>query len=110
MPLPRDFPLTDEMRDWAAERAPGVDVEHEHEKFCAYWWGRGERRSDWLASWRYWVLRDVGKPQRSPPGGGTARRGGERLNGDDAATEAIRLLRGQGAGGPIEAEYTVRRG
>ena len=71
---------------------------------------RGTVIKDFNASLRRWVRGEKpGGRARASPGGANG-----RLNGDDAATEAIRLLRGEGratdpADLAIEAQYSVRR-
>lgn len=53
--LPDDFTVTDEMRSWAASKAPGVDVDAATEEFCDYWRavaGSKGVKLDWIATWR----------------------------------------------------------
>ena len=60
------FTLTREMRQWAAEKVPLVDVHLETEKFCNYWRskaGRDATKLDWLLTWRNWML---GASERLP--------------------------------------------
>jgi hypothetical protein len=69
-PLPEDFMLTPAMRTWAAEHAPGVDLDHETAKLVAWARAKGEWRSDWVETWHLWML-NAAKPglqgQRRPP-------------------------------------------
>lgn len=53
--IPSDFSVSPEMRAWAAKNVPGVDVDYETQQFVDYWISRGERRRDWVASWRQWM-------------------------------------------------------
>lgn len=53
--LPDDFAVTDEMRLWAAENAPGVDVDEQTAIFRDHWISKAERRADWPATWRNWI-------------------------------------------------------
>ena len=52
---PEIFTVTDEMRAWAAEDSPGVDVDRETAKFKDHQFKTA--RSDWLAAWRSWIRR-----------------------------------------------------
>jgi hypothetical protein len=59
--LPEDFAVTTEMRAWAAERAPLVDVDTATERFCNHWRakaGKDATKLDWLRTWNNWLLRD----------------------------------------------------
>lgn len=55
--IPAEFPLTDRMRRWAAERVPDLDLGEAHEEFCAYWRGKGGTNVDWYATWQHGMLR-----------------------------------------------------
>lgn len=53
--IPIPFDLTAEMREWAAEKAPGVDLDAATEEFVDYWRGVSGQRGtklDWTATWR----------------------------------------------------------
>jgi hypothetical protein len=50
--LPKVFVITDEMRAWAAEAAPLVDVDAKLGEWMDYWRGRGTPMKDWVATWR----------------------------------------------------------
>jgi hypothetical protein len=50
------------MRTWAAERAPAVDLELETEKLVMWARAKGVWRSDWVATWRLWML-NAAKPE-----------------------------------------------
>ena len=50
-----DFTVDDEMRSWAEEKTPQVDVDSATEDFIDYWTGRAGREAvklDWVATWR----------------------------------------------------------
>lgn len=64
--LPDQFMLTKEMREWACESAPSVDLKSETENFCDYWRGTGGVKLDWIATWRTWMR----KSQKESKGGG----------------------------------------
>lgn len=69
-PLPADFPLTAELRAWAAEKTPGLDIGPAHEDFCDYWHatpGSKGLKRDWPATWRHWMREQVARAKpRSP--------------------------------------------
>lgn len=57
--LPDKFMLTADLRAYAAEKRPGVDVTLETEKFCNYWRakpGKDGTKLDWGATWKNWIL------------------------------------------------------
>jgi hypothetical protein len=57
--IPDEFLLTAEMRTWAAEKKPGVDLVLETEKFCNYWRaksGKDATKLDWRLTWNNWIL------------------------------------------------------
>jgi hypothetical protein len=72
------WPLTEEMRLWAKEKIPDVDVGPQHERFVLHYVGKGTPVEDWGALWRSWMLDEQAKaknrrggraPYRSPAGG-----------------------------------------
>lgn len=80
--VPRDFKITDDLRDWAARETPHVDVDKKLGEWIDFWTGvpgkNGVKR-DWVATWRNgmrkqeeFALRDIarfGAParQNTPP-------------------------------------------
>jgi len=62
--IPEPFILTRDMRAWAAERAPHVDVNLATEKFANHRRAktRDASKLDWLATWHNWILSDYQKP------------------------------------------------
>lgn len=69
------FELTDEMRAWAREKVPLVDVELATDRFVDHWSskaGPDSVKKDWLAVWRNWLRKDQqdaatrGTPKLSP--------------------------------------------
>lgn len=50
---PEDFQVTDEMRAWASQECPSVDVERETAKFRDHQFR--DAHSDWVATWRNWL-------------------------------------------------------
>ncbi len=53
--FPDAFRLTPEMRAWAAKEVPGVDLSFQTRQFADHWRGKGEKRADWVATWRTWM-------------------------------------------------------
>lgn len=51
--VPADFAITDDLRKWAAEKCPGVDIDAETEKFRDHEYR--DPHSDWPAAWRTWM-------------------------------------------------------
>ncbi|MEU8151721.1 hypothetical protein [Nonomuraea sp. NPDC048901] len=79
--LPADFTVTDEMRAWALEEVPFVDIDLETQLFIIHFLDRPEiKRPGWERSWHAWMLRQKGwardRPsnvrQLRPPGSVTA--------------------------------------
>lgn len=66
--IPDDFTVTPEMRQWAAEHTPGVDIDHETAKFRDHAHANGRTLKDWTAGWRNW-MRNAAKwqPGQRPP-------------------------------------------
>lgn len=57
--IQEDFEVTQPMQQWAATKAPGIDLGLETEKFINYWVaksGRDATKVDWTATWRNWML------------------------------------------------------
>jgi hypothetical protein len=78
--VPKNFPITPEMRAWAAEKCPlVVDLEFETEQFVDHWTAKRELRADWLATWRTWMrnqqkwtaARSAQQQDRPQPGRGS---------------------------------------
>lgn len=55
--IPEDFSITAEMRKWASEKVPSVDIDAQTEEFCDYWRAHGKKMADWTATWRNWMRR-----------------------------------------------------
>jgi hypothetical protein len=75
--IPSPFLLTVEMRSWAVESAPGVDLKTETEKFVDYWRAEAKTKADWPATWRNWIRKAQQDLNRSPgrgTGGGLVNR------------------------------------
>jgi len=88
--LPEPFVLTAEMKIWARETVPEVDIRDQTQRFVDYWRAQPGQRGvklDWLATWRNW-MRSARDRMRPPPSGtGRARQ-------DDAFTRIANEIRG----------------
>jgi hypothetical protein len=85
--IPADFALTDDMRQWAAENAPDVDISLQTQLFVNYFLDKGTKRPGWRRSWDSWMLRaqswsadrnDNVRQLRPTGTDGNATRGGQR--------------------------------
>lgn len=59
--LPDEFPISDEMRQWAATETPGLDIEYHHKQFCRYWWGESGQhatKANWVSTWEKWMAKE----------------------------------------------------
>lgn len=68
--LPEDFAITDAMRAWGTDHAPGVDLDYETDKFRDYWQAQSGQRGtkrDWPGTWRNWIRRAHENAQRFRP-------------------------------------------
>ena len=68
--MPDDFTVTPEMRAWAAEKAPGVDLDWQTEQFRDHHEGKGSQFVDWRKAWQTWIRNaakwDRGRRQEQP--------------------------------------------
>lgn len=58
--IPEGFTVTEEMRTWAMDRVPELDVMAETENFIDWWHqkpGKAGEKLDWVATWRVWMRR-----------------------------------------------------
>jgi hypothetical protein len=71
---PTDFTITDDLRTWAKQACPNVDIDRETESFRDHEYR--DPRSDWPAAWRTWMRRApefkrangvTKKPQKDAP-------------------------------------------
>jgi hypothetical protein len=56
-PVPNDFVISTEMKDWASREAPSLNIEAETEKFIDHYLAKGTVLRDWVAMWRNWMRR-----------------------------------------------------
>jgi hypothetical protein len=55
--LPENFEVTEEMKDWAKEKHPTIDLETATANFRDYWTSKptAATKLDWVATWRTWI-------------------------------------------------------
>lgn len=56
--IPDDFTITEQMRQWAAEKAKHADIDRETETFSDYWRslsGARARKTNWILTWQNWM-------------------------------------------------------
>lgn len=65
-PCPEPFPITDMLRTWASDHAPGVDLVRESEILVDWARSKGERRVEWVRTWKNWMRRAAQESGRAP--------------------------------------------
>ena len=74
-PLPTQFFVSDDMRDWLhLNQLEHLDWRTETAQFCDHHRARGTSMKDWKAAWRTW-MRNAGKWQAEHPLSGVAKQG-----------------------------------
>lgn len=58
-PAPDLFPITDDMRAWAAREVPQVDIDRETRQFLDFHRAKGSTFKDWTAGWRTWMRKSL---------------------------------------------------
>lgn len=58
--IPDPFIVTADMRQWASQETPAIDVDHSTRMFVDHWRAatRNATKLDWPATWRNWLRRD----------------------------------------------------
>ena len=58
--IPDNFTVTPEMKDWATQKVPGLNIEWATEGFIDYWRSATKNavKKDWPATWRGWMRRN----------------------------------------------------
>ena len=84
--IPDPFLLTADMRAYASEKRPNIDVKEETEKFVNHFrsaTGRNATKLDWQATWRNWILNAKERtnygPNRQSNGGNSRATSSERI-------------------------------
>jgi len=55
--LPENFEISEEMRQWANQKVPRLDIDYYHDEFCDHWLGNGKMMVNWVSTWRNWMRR-----------------------------------------------------
>jgi len=66
--IPEPFIVTADMRQWAIQEVPAVDVDASTRTFVDYWravTGRNATKLDWTSTWRNWLRRDAERRPQS---------------------------------------------
>lgn len=93
---PDSFPITAELRLWAAAEVPGVDLEAATREWLDYWRGVGKPMLDWDATWRNGMRRAAALPVNgSGHPAKPRRRPIEELGGDTLQSETPTYSRGR---------------
>ncbi len=53
--IPVDFSISENLRAWAAQKMPQVNIDKEVETFMDYYRGNGKKMADWNAVFRNWM-------------------------------------------------------
>jgi hypothetical protein len=66
--IPEDFSITDEMRNWAKENHPAVDIELATLDFKDYWETKAgdNKKTDWVRTWQRWIRTTRPNPAWKP--------------------------------------------
>lgn len=66
--IPDPFVVTGDMRRWAADNCPAVDVDRSTTKFVNHFRAatRNATKLDWPATWRNWLMNDADRNQSKP--------------------------------------------
>lgn len=51
-PIPADFTVTDDMRSWAVEVTPAVNLATNTTEFVDHWKSDGSKKADWTRAWK----------------------------------------------------------
>lgn len=76
--IPEDWKIDDGLREWAAEKIPGLDIDAETETFVDWWIAEGRTKVDWRRTWMVWMRKQfreqgtIGGGRRERSSGGTA--------------------------------------
>ena len=97
---PEDFEVTAELRAWATEKVPGVDIDRETEAFRD--WEFRDAKSDWPATWRRW-MRKAAEDLQTRGGRTNSRPLDAKEAGRAAAAASI-----YGTGQPLDLSHGTR--
>ena len=66
--IPNDFSITDEMREWAKQNHPAVDIDTATLDFKDYWETKAgdNKKTDWNRTWQRWIRTTRPNPSWKP--------------------------------------------
>lgn len=66
--IPNDFSVTDEMREWAKQNHPAVDIDTATLDFKDYWETKAgdNKKTDWNRTWQRWIRTTRPNPSWKP--------------------------------------------
>lgn len=68
--MTEDFMVSAELKKWAAQACPGMDIDYHTQEFVDHWLGNGQMKANWNATWRNWMRRSFsglfGPPKMLP--------------------------------------------
>lgn len=94
--LPKDFTVTPDMKLWAIQKAPLVEVEHETEQFCLHHRSKGSVFKDWPAAWYKWMGKSQQYAEERQGRSNATNNSSRRKSAAEAGADLIgRILSGQ---------------
>ena len=101
--IPADFAVTDDLRAWGYKKSlTDADMDRATERFVNYWQGSGKSKSDWPATWRSWMLREIDDGRLGPRPAPNGRASPGRVsNYDQSAANIMGDANDYGASGPV---------
>lgn len=64
--------MTDGLREWGYKKSlTDAEMDRATERFVNYWQGSGKAKTDWPATWRGWMLREIEEGRMGANGGRT---------------------------------------
>jgi hypothetical protein len=58
-PIPKDFEVTEQMREWADVNAPNVDIDRETARFVEFAIAGNSQVKSWIDFWKSWLLKNA---------------------------------------------------
>ena len=79
--IPDDFSVTADLRAWGYGKAlTDAEMDRATERFVNYWQGSGKAKSDWAATWRNWLLREIDEGRMGPKSNSNGRASPQKLS------------------------------
>jgi hypothetical protein len=103
---PEFIKITPDMREWAKDNQIVCSLERETDNMLDHYRSKGERRADWLATWRTWMRRTLqyggstNGSHKQEPTGSRPPQAGEQNAADRKRGEGLRQILAGNASGP----------